>query len=93
MGMLHRVAIFGEVQPRTKYSRTTRHCTSAGGCFNKTGICAGKVTMFLRIALRRAELPGCTGVFIGASLWISVVFRFSSIKCIEKSRPTGIKMA
>jgi hypothetical protein len=49
--------------------------------------------MFLRIALRRAELPGCTGVFIGASLWISVVFRFSSIKRIEKSRPTGIKMA
>jgi hypothetical protein len=49
--------------------------------------------MFLRIARRRTELPGCTGVFIGASLWISVVFRFSSIKCIEKSRPTGMKIA
>jgi hypothetical protein len=49
--------------------------------------------MFPRMARRRIPLPGWMGVFILSAPWISGLFHFSSIECIEKSSPAEIRIA
>jgi hypothetical protein len=65
----------------------------AAGSFRRLGICAGKETMFPRIARRRIPIPGWTGVFNRRSLWISKTRAFAPIKSIEESRPARMKIA
>jgi hypothetical protein len=70
-----------------------RHCISAWGLFKNVGICDGKETMFPRIARRKIPLPGWMGVDGRSAPWISGVFRFSSIECIQESSPAEIRIA
>jgi hypothetical protein len=66
----------------------------SGGCFDRTGTCDGKETMFLRIACRRSVLPGLIGACERGSLWLAAALRFtSSIRCIQKSRLAPVRMA